>query len=52
MGCGEVSSVSPSPGLLKRYARATDNVENPDGAKVVQLNTLRAHGVAVNQSRL
>ena len=30
----------------------SDNVSNPDEAKVVQLNTLKAHGVAVNESGL
>ena len=30
----------------------SDNVENPDDAKVVQLNTLKAHGVTVNESGL
>ena len=30
----------------------SDNVADPDEAKVVQLNTLKAHGVAVNESGL
>src|SRR3989440_215719 len=30
----------------------SDNVENPDKAKVVQVNTLKAHGVAVNENGL
>jgi phosphomethylpyrimidine synthase len=30
----------------------SDNVENPDDAKVVQLNTLKAHGVVVNETGL
>ena len=36
----------------KKAACHSDNVENPDDAKVVQLNTLKAHGVAVNESGL
>ena len=36
----------------KKAACHSDNVENPDEAKVVQINTLRAHGVTVNESGL
>jgi phosphomethylpyrimidine synthase len=36
----------------QKAACHSDNVENPDQAKVVQLNTLKAHGVAVNESGL
>ena len=33
----------------KKAACHSDNVESPDDAKVVQVNTLKAHGVAVNE---
>ena len=36
----------------KKAACHSDVVENPDDAKLVQINTLKAHGVAVNESEL
>src|SRR4051812_15633825 len=36
----------------KKAACHSDHVANPDDAKVVQINTLKAHGVAVNESGL
>jgi phosphomethylpyrimidine synthase len=36
----------------KKAACHSDNVKDADAAKVVQLNTLKAHGVAVNESGL
>ena len=36
----------------KKAACHTDNVKDVEQAKVVQLNTLRAHGVSVNESGL
>jgi phosphomethylpyrimidine synthase len=36
----------------KKAACHSDNVAQADDAKVVQLNTLKAHGVAVNESGL
>jgi phosphomethylpyrimidine synthase len=36
----------------KKAACHSDNVANPDDAKLVQLNTLKAHGVTVNESGL
>jgi phosphomethylpyrimidine synthase len=36
----------------KKAACHSDNVEDPETAKVVQLNTLKAHGVTVNESGL
>ena len=36
----------------KKAACHSDNVEDPEEAKLVQLNTLKAHGIAVNESGL
>jgi phosphomethylpyrimidine synthase len=36
----------------KKAACHSDNVASPDDAKLVQVNTLKAHGVAVNESGL
>ncbi len=36
----------------KKAVCHSDNVANPEVAKVVQINTLKAHGVAVNESGL
>jgi phosphomethylpyrimidine synthase len=36
----------------KKAACHSDVVENPVDAKLVQINTLKAHGVAVNESGL
>ena len=36
----------------KKAACHSDNVADPDDAKLVQLNTLKAHGVVVNETGL
>jgi phosphomethylpyrimidine synthase len=36
----------------KKAACHSDNVQDADAAKLVQVNTLKAHGVAVNDSGL
>ena len=36
----------------KKAACHSDNVRDSEAAKVVQINTLKAHGVAVNESGL
>jgi hypothetical protein len=36
----------------KKAACHSDNVKDADEAKLVQLNTLKAHGVAVNEAGL
>ena len=36
----------------KKAACHSDNVEDPEEAKLVQLNTLKARGIAVNESGL
>ena len=36
----------------EKAACHSDNVANPDEAQLVQINTLKAHGVAVNESGL